>query len=310
MNGDREAAMEQYQLALHENENNSSALNNLGYALATEGRWEEAEKYYRQSLELNDQSDSAHVNLANALAALRQYEAAEQHLQTALALNPESAIGLESYARLHTLRGDLPQAIAIWQQAVSLYPDHLPFRLELAGALAGLQHFDEAITHYRQVVARDPEHQQALTSLGTICLIRNDYGLSQDYLKKALGLVPENTTARYYLALNYLSLGRQPEALTEFQRILYLTPDDHVTRTDLAVVLIALERYEEADTHLQRVLQQVSHYPKAVYYMGVLKHLQKEFGEARQLLKNLAAGPEEGEYNGKAREYLETYFSH
>ena len=66
-----------------------SAHNNLGTALRSLGRLDEAITHYRSALELGSDSALTHSNLGNALLERGDYDAAETHLRRATELAPQ-----------------------------------------------------------------------------------------------------------------------------------------------------------------------------------------------------------------------------
>ncbi|BAY29954.1 hypothetical protein NIES2107_17980 [Nostoc carneum NIES-2107] len=91
-----------------------AAYNNLGYALQQQGKWEDAIACYQKALELQPDCLEAEVNLANAL-----------HAQGKLSLDKQAhyaALNNDLGCKCRQL-GDFQNAIAYFQQSISLKPD-------------------------------------------------------------------------------------------------------------------------------------------------------------------------------------------
>ena len=93
--------MAHYAEALRLNPNLAEAHNNLGVALAKQGKMDQAEAHYAEALRLNPDYAEAHNNLGMALAAQGKMDQAEAQYVEALRLNPD-------YAEAHNNLGKWP----------------------------------------------------------------------------------------------------------------------------------------------------------------------------------------------------------
>jgi Flp pilus assembly protein TadD len=89
--GDFDAALTSYQLALRDQPNDHRVLQNLGIAYSKAGRWEDAVRCYRRALDLQPQLAGAHYGLAFLLLRRGDRPGAERHLQRFLEQPPQGA---------------------------------------------------------------------------------------------------------------------------------------------------------------------------------------------------------------------------
>ena len=89
--GDFDAALTSYQLALRDQPNDHRVLQNLGIAYSKAGRWEDAVRCYRRALDLQPQLAGAHYGLAFLLLRRGDRPGAERHLQRFLDQPPQGA---------------------------------------------------------------------------------------------------------------------------------------------------------------------------------------------------------------------------
>jgi Flp pilus assembly protein TadD len=89
--GDFEAALTSYQLALRDQPNDHRVLQNLGIAYSKAGRLDDAVRCYRRALELQPQLAGAHYGLAFLLLRRGDRPGAERHLQRFLEQPPRDA---------------------------------------------------------------------------------------------------------------------------------------------------------------------------------------------------------------------------
>jgi tetratricopeptide (TPR) repeat protein len=86
--GDYEAALTSYRLALRDHPNDARILQNMAIALTKTRRYDEAIRHYRRALELDPSLAGAHYGLAFLLLQRGDPDGATQHLKTFLAHPP------------------------------------------------------------------------------------------------------------------------------------------------------------------------------------------------------------------------------
>src|SRR5919109_2080509 len=89
--GDFDAALTSYRLALRDQPNDPRILQNMAIAFSKTGRNDEAIRCYRRALELDRQLSGAHYGLAFLLLRRGDHEGAERHLAAFLSNPPRGA---------------------------------------------------------------------------------------------------------------------------------------------------------------------------------------------------------------------------
>ncbi|HZZ82171.1 MAG TPA: tetratricopeptide repeat protein, partial [Gemmataceae bacterium] len=123
---------------------NRESFANLGQALMSAGKVEEALPYL---VELTKRSPSlawGHNNLGLAYLYLGRYDESLAAIKTALRLDPEDAVTHHSYGRLLAAQGDLPEAKAEFEKALEINPNSWRSHMELADLLERQGAHDEA----------------------------------------------------------------------------------------------------------------------------------------------------------------------
>ena len=87
--GDFEAALTSYRLALRDHPNDARILQNMAIAFTKTGRVDDAIRHYRRALELNRALAGAHYGLAFLLLKRGDPDGAAQHLRDFLAQPPK-----------------------------------------------------------------------------------------------------------------------------------------------------------------------------------------------------------------------------
>ncbi|MBI2407702.1 MAG: tetratricopeptide repeat protein [Gemmatimonadetes bacterium] len=89
--GDYDAAITSYRLALRDHPDDLRVLQNMAIAYSRTGRLDEAIRAYRRALELDPSLSGAHYGLAFLLVKRGESAAAEKHLEAFLASPPAGA---------------------------------------------------------------------------------------------------------------------------------------------------------------------------------------------------------------------------
>lgn len=141
------------------------AHNNLGDALAHEGKLEEAAGHFTESIRLEPSNPDAHYNLGVVLQEQGRPAEAIPHYREALRLAPERPNVHTNLGVALLDAGEVEQAIGELQRAFLMHQDAgTHFNLGLALARQGRT--DEAIEHYREAVRLMPDFAQARQRLG------------------------------------------------------------------------------------------------------------------------------------------------
>ena len=98
---------------------------------------------------------------AGRLIDARELAAAESLLRQAIAADPGFAPAYANLGVIYLASGQPGTALEAMARSVELAPDHVDLRLNLADALARNWRLEDAVAHYREVVARDPKNARA-----------------------------------------------------------------------------------------------------------------------------------------------------
>jgi len=159
------STMSLMQDSLAKNPDSWTAHTNLGAALGSLGRPEEAIGHYEQALRLRPTSFQARNNLAAMLVQCGRPREAVDHYRDALRINPDVP---EIHANLGValvMLGNAPEATVHFREVVRLTPtsadahNNLGYMLEVQGVLA------EAVSHYEEALRLNPADEKARDNL-------------------------------------------------------------------------------------------------------------------------------------------------
>lgn len=183
---------------------------NLGAALQSLGRLNEALPYLTQATQIRPSDAMARNNLAVVLFDLERYDDAAREFRRALQNDPRYPNALYNLARTLAAQGDRAGALAELDAYLKLSPDDADAH-ELTGSLlASLERFAEAIPHFRRAVELQPDNPGMLTNLGAALATTGDYSGALQAFEQALKVDPSNAAARDNLARVRRALEGKP----------------------------------------------------------------------------------------------------
>jgi tetratricopeptide (TPR) repeat protein len=128
---------------------NYSAYCNLGNALMTQGRLEEALNEFQTAAKLKPDSPENLCNVGVALAEMGRLDEAIVEFQDAVRLKPDYGLAHHNLGMALERKDQLDQATHEYKEAVKLLPDYAPAYNSLGVALAKKGRLDEAVTQFK-----------------------------------------------------------------------------------------------------------------------------------------------------------------
>jgi tetratricopeptide (TPR) repeat protein len=237
--GRADEAIGHYQRAMALSADYAPAYNNMATALRATGRLGEAVATYGRAIELRPEYPEAHYNLANALLDEGKPAEAAEHFRLALKTIPASVDVHNNLGIALVGQGQIDEAIAEFRAALQLDPGSAISHRNLADALASRRQDDDAIAHYREAARLNPPDGSAHYDLGSLFLERNRLREAIDEFQAALKIDPRSVQAHNNLGIALGSQGRLDEAIAEFRRALEIQPGFEDAKKNLAIALEA-----------------------------------------------------------------------
>ncbi len=259
---------------------NHVAHNNLGVALQSKGRLDEALGHYRQALRLNPGDVEVHNNLGFALQAQGRLDEAIHHFHQALQVEPDFAEALYNLGNVLQSQGKLNEAISRYRRALQARPSYAEAHGNLGFALQSLGKLDEAINHYRRALQFNPDPATAHYNLATALQSQGKLDEAIHYYWQALQARPNFAEAYNNLGLALQSQGRLDEAVVHYRQALWVKPDFAEARYNLANVLRAQGKLDEAIVHYSLALQARPDFVEARYNLANVLQAQGKLDEA------------------------------
>jgi tetratricopeptide (TPR) repeat protein len=140
---------------------NPRAHNNLGNALLSAGRTDDALASFHEALRLEPGFAMAHNNLGNALTRAGRMDEALPHLHEALRLNPGYTDARINLGIALASRGEIEEATEIFREAVRRDTGSANARFNLGVALARQGTLPEALSAFDAALQIDPDFEPA-----------------------------------------------------------------------------------------------------------------------------------------------------
>ncbi|MDP2322246.1 MAG: tetratricopeptide repeat protein [Acidobacteriota bacterium] len=222
--GRHDEAVAHHQRAIALAPDHAPAYNNLGASLRAAGRLDEAIAAYRQALALRTDFASASYNLANALLAQgdpgASVEQFRQALQSADTVEARNNLGIALAGK-----GDAAGAVAEFRAALTLDDRSVQAHRNLGNMLIDMGNRAEGMAHLERAVALAPSEPDATYDIGAILLEEGNFAGAAQRFRAVLAARPGWAEAHNHLGIALAQQGRMADALAEFERAVTARPD-------------------------------------------------------------------------------------
>ncbi len=253
---------------------NGEPYTNLGAALITTGKADEALQYIQKAISLHD--SLAYFNLGVILKNAGKFNEALAAFQN---VTNYCSNGAQLYAMIGSLllqSGDVDGALVNYRKAVRVYPDSVELLNGLGYALLHAGQYGEAAAECRSALSKNVGN--AITRLNLADALRQ-LGRTDDAIaeyRSALNIDSSNTIARNNLAGMLRQLGRTDDAVAEYRRALESDPRSIEARLNLGRVLLKSGKPGDADACFNEAVEVNSS------DLDSLHHLCEVFMQIRQ----------------------------
>ena len=203
------------------------------------------------------------VGVGVLLARYHLYSEAISHFQTALKANPNSDDAWYDLADAYLGKHDYPNALDALQHVSGQGQKDASYRNLLADVNARLGHYQEAIRLFRQLIAENPDKDQAYLSL----------------------------------AMAYLRSGDMQQARQTLQQGLARIPDSGVLFWGMGVVEAVEGQLEQAENYLRKSVDLLPEWPASYSALGVLYYETGQIEKVRETLKEFMRNGRPGGLN-------------
>ncbi len=245
-----------------------------------------AAEQFRKALELNPNHVDSLMGLAITTAQMGDREAALEHAKKALKIEPNNAkvyntVGALSSANARSLK-DLDEAEASFRKALSLDPNLVPSRMNLARLYISMGKPESAIKEYEAAIKLQPEKLLAHAELARAYLYAGSLDKATEEAEKTVELSPNNPVSRATLGTMYARKGQLDKALGEFQGAIELEPTYALGYKNIGYIRLLRGSPDEAIEEYEKALSYRPNYAEAYFGLGDAYISKGEFQKAAE----------------------------
>ena len=181
---------------------------------------------FRMVLHRDSTNADALAGLAQVYRLQRRPTAAEAHLRAAIFST--YAFGLE---RLE--EGDEEAAVAGFEHAIRIHPDHTLALIELGKIALGNRRNDEALAYFQKAHVANPDYSQVHVNLGNVYTALERFDEAKVAYERAVKLNANAVGA--YTGLGNILSRRQDwaESVRQYEKALFVDPDSEAAQNGL-----------------------------------------------------------------------------
>ena len=231
------------------------AHNDLGVALNSLNRPDEAVKHYHEALRIKPDYALAHNSLAEVLRSEGRLDDAIARYRLAIQIEPNDARVHHNLGLALAAKGDLTEAIVHYDRALQIQPHAAIAHTNLGVALLRQGRFDKAVAHHRLAIRFKPDFAAAHVNLGIALGSQGRLHDAVNEFRLALRIDPDVADAHTNMGFALASMGRLDEAINHYRLAVTIRPGDAPAHNGLAAVLARQGRLDEALRHVREALR-------------------------------------------------------
>jgi len=238
-----ERAVELFKKALEIRPKTPGVRCDIAKALMDSGKYTEAITVVQEEIKDYPTSFTAHFQLAEAYRQLKEYEKAGQHYERTINLEPTHSHAYYGLARVYTKLGQRNKA----QENLAAFRK---LRSKISAAyMARRRGPIEDLASLRASVVR--------TNLDAELLYRDTGNIakSEELLKRAYELEPDNTRCLERLGLLYHTTNRVDKALEYFEKVAKADPNNPFSHLNIGQVAARLKMYNKAEQAFRKTIE-------------------------------------------------------
>lgn len=160
--------------------------------------------------------------------------------------------------------------------------DYFTKTIEKAEAYFLSGRIDDAETEYLTILQTNPNHAQALYSLGTIAYRRGNLKAAIDMVSQAIDVRPKLPKFHNTLGLLLEETGEIDQAMQSYEKALAIMPDYAEAFHNIAIIHLTRGEFEKASEYVKKAIAAAPTFPQAFNTLG---YCQQKLGHLRDAAK-------------------------
>ena len=183
--------------------NDRLALNNKGYLLLEQQRYEESIALFTKAIQLKPDYTMASINLINAYISLKEYNKALTVNDSALFYSPRDYNLLAKKADILFVGKYYEDAAKLYRQSIALKKDNISLYIYLAECLYNMKDFKSGTKITDEALKYEPKNYTLLNNKGYFLFLQGKYTQALEYYKASLKVNPDYSVASANLSNCY-----------------------------------------------------------------------------------------------------------
>lgn len=274
--GNNTEAVELLNKALELNPNRPDVYNNLGWVAFTKGAYEEAITHWGKALEIDAKLPGLRSSIAFTLMTLGRHSEAIEQLEKNIQIFPKSVYSHFLLGQAYLQQKYYENAKKHYQTAIDLDQNYVNAYYGIFTACSRLKQQDKAREYmaiFKKLKAEEMKalkaHDRAYNDMVTmrqkvtenhikaarIYRAQGQPDRTEELLKKAIKLDPNNPIGFMELAGLYSATNRLSDALKMYKRISEIEPQNPVWFMDIGLISVQLKRFDDAEEAFRKVIK-------------------------------------------------------
>jgi tetratricopeptide (TPR) repeat protein len=321
---DTATAVKEYRRAVELSAKDAELVFNLGEAVYTSGKLDDAIALFRQALELDKDLSQARVNLGKALAERGRYSEAKETLAAVTGTTLLDAEGHYNLGVIFMRESNVTQAITEFERTLAINPRHAQAMNNMGVALDARGETKKAAEWFKKATVADPGSAEAYFNLGMSLMRLDKPKEATRAFEQAMKLEPASTSPYVQLGTLYLKEGQKVRAVEAYKKAIELIDQQEKESSGflqlkkqfnraktteayrgLALALLSQGKVDEAVATLKTAVEKMPKDPSARQALGEAYLAQGNTdGAIEQLQQRLALEPTTDARLDLARAYV------
>ena len=241
--------------AVRANPRDPAPIRMRGSLHASQEKYDQALADFDAAIKLDPDHALTYEERGKVLIELERYDEAMSGLDKAAELAPKSAGPLIHRARIYGLQSEFQKALELLEQAYVLQPANPAVLLLRASTYQELEQEDKALADVDQVLKLYPGLPLAMRFRAMLLARSGKFDLAAAQLEELQKAEPEDLEVELQLALFYVAEGQSRKAIEKFSAVLEKQPDNPVALRARGDALLGVGKQAEAIADYEKAIK-------------------------------------------------------
>lgn len=242
--------------------------------------WKNSLTFWDDVLKYHKNVPAAWNNRGNARKDIGDFEGAIADYNEAIKIKPDHTKAYNNRGIAKKNLGRVKEAIRDYDKSIALKPDYDDAYSNRGNAKRLIGDLEGAIKDYNKAIELKPYFAKAYSNRGASKIDMNDYDGAIADLKKAIEIRPQFVEAYYNIANAYFNTGKYKEAIDAYTDAIQLRPNYVEAYANRAGSKFRIEDFEGAIADYTKALQLNPDYIEAYVNRGGTRYNIKDFAGA------------------------------